>query len=81
MAGELYALLAAITFPLSNTIFRKIDKKFSPLEINSVRTTIGAITFVILVVLLGFLPEITSFHLELQILLILILSSLFSLDS
>lgn len=46
MAGELIAILAAVTFPLSNALFKKVDMFVTPAQINAIRTTIGAITFI-----------------------------------
>jgi len=74
MAGELLAVGAAITFPLANAMFKKIDNLFTPSQINAIRTWIGAISFVIIILLFNqwrFLSLVSSS------LLILLLISIF----
>ena len=74
MAGELLALATAITFPLANAMFKKIDNLFTPSQINAIRTSIGAISFIILILLFNqwkFLSLVSSS------LLILLLISIF----
>ena len=48
MAGEWIAILAVLTFVISNVIFRKTEKEASPTFINFIRTAIGTITFFLL---------------------------------
>jgi len=71
MAGEILALLASITFPLSNAIFRYVDTHVTPAQINAIRTTIGAITFIILFVLMDQWNSLEGLNLELLIILLL----------
>lgn len=51
MAGELLAIIASVTFPLSNALFKKVDKYVTPAQINAIRTTIGAITFLGIIII------------------------------
>lgn len=48
MAGEWIAILAVLTFVVSNVIFRRTEKEASPTFINFIRTAIGTITFFLL---------------------------------
>ena len=48
MAGELTAILAILTFVVSNVIFRKTEHEASPAYINFFRTGIGTLTFFII---------------------------------
>ncbi len=62
MAGELLAVATAITFPLANALFKKVDDLFTPSQINAIRTSIGALFFVLFILLndqlkfLGLIP-------------------------
>ncbi len=74
MAGELLALATAITFPLANAMLKKIDNLFTPSQINAIRTSIGAISFVVFILIFNqwkFLPLVSTS------LLILLLISIF----
>ncbi len=53
MTGELIAILAVLTFVVSNVLFRKTERDASPAFINFFRTAIGTITFIVLAVVLG----------------------------
>ena len=53
MTGELIAILAVLTFVISNVIFRKTERHASPVFINFFRTAIGTITFIMVSVILG----------------------------
>ena len=48
MAGEWIAILAVLTFVVSNVISRRTEKEASPTFINFIRTAIGTITFILL---------------------------------
>jgi drug/metabolite transporter (DMT)-like permease len=48
MSGEWIAILAVLTFVISNVLFRRTEKEASPTFINFIRTLIGTITFFIL---------------------------------
>jgi len=75
MAGEWIAILASLSFVLSNILFRKVDSEASPTFINSFRTFVGVITFVLIAVIYGFFYQI--FDLSVVIWLLLILSFIF----
>lgn len=70
MDGRIFAVLAVVCFATSNSMIRKVEKIASPLQINAVRTTIGAITFVIAVAIMGFFVEIFTFSYKIWLLLI-----------
>lgn len=70
MDGRIYAVLAVVCFATSNSMIRKVEKIASPLQINAVRTTIGAITFVIAIAIMGFFLEIFTFSYKIWLLLI-----------
>ncbi len=53
MTGELIAILAVLTFVVSNVLFRKTERYASPVFINFFRTAIGTLTFIVLAVILG----------------------------
>ncbi len=46
MVGEEIAIAAALTFPLSNAMFKKVDTIITPTQINTIRSTFGALTFI-----------------------------------
>ncbi|PWI47483.1 hypothetical protein CEE45_11755 [Candidatus Heimdallarchaeota archaeon B3_Heim] len=74
MAGEILAVATAITFPLANAMFKKVDNLFTPSQINAIRTSVGAIFFVLFILILDqwkFLPLVTTG------LLVLLLVSIF----
>ncbi|MFX0002077.1 MAG: DMT family transporter [Candidatus Hodarchaeota archaeon] len=71
MLGELIAILAVLTFVVSNVIFRKTENQASPTFINFFRTAIGTITFLLIVLFLNMLNLIIIIPWELWILLIL----------
>ncbi|MHA1611279.1 MAG: DMT family transporter [Promethearchaeota archaeon] len=75
MPGELIAILATLTFVLSNIIFRKTEHDTSPIFINTFRTLIGVLTFILIAWVSGVLYLI--FQLSWQIWLWLILSFVF----
>ena len=70
MDGRIFAVLAVVCFATSNSMIRKVEKIASPLQINAVRTTIGAITFVLAVVIMGFFLEMFTFSYKIWLLLI-----------
>ena len=53
MTGELIAILAVLTFVVSNVLFRKTERDASPVFINFFRTAIGTLTFIVVAVVLG----------------------------
>ena len=53
MTGELIAILAVLTFVVSNVLFRKTERYASPVFINFFRTAIGTLTFIMVSVILG----------------------------
>ena len=75
MAGEIIAILAVLTFVVSNVLFRKTEREASPFFINFFRTAIGMLTFLIIAVVLGLISYI--FLLPLSLWLMLFLSFLF----
>lgn len=58
MLGELLALLFVFCFVSSNAIFRKVETRLSPSQINAFRTTIGAISFLLFTVVIGVFGQI-----------------------
>ena len=70
MAGELFAVATAITFPLANAMFKKVDNLFTPSQINAIRTSIGAISFVILILIFDQLKFLSLVSTSLLILLL-----------
>ncbi|MFW9924638.1 MAG: DMT family transporter [Candidatus Thorarchaeota archaeon] len=75
MIGELLAIGSVLSFVTSNAIFKRIDTKVSPSQINAFRTIIGAITYIIIAAIIGKIGLIFSF--PWQIWLWLILSFIF----
>jgi drug/metabolite transporter (DMT)-like permease len=75
LAGELIAILAVLTFVISNVLFRKTEHEASPSFINFFRTGIGMLTFIIIAVVLGIISYI--FLLPLTLWMMLFLSFLF----
>ncbi|MFX1494733.1 MAG: DMT family transporter [Promethearchaeota archaeon] len=69
MAGEWIAIIAVLTFVGSNVIFRRTEKKASPIFINFIRTTIGTITFLLLSFIFNIFSKIFVLPWELWILL------------
>ncbi|MHA1975440.1 MAG: DMT family transporter [Candidatus Hodarchaeales archaeon] len=74
MAGELLAIATAITFPLANALFKKVDNLFTPSQINAIRTSIGAIFFVLFIVIFD---QLKFLGLVSTSLLVLLLVSIF----
>jgi drug/metabolite transporter (DMT)-like permease len=75
LAGEILAILANLTFALSNVIFRKVDRQISPTYINTFRTSFGLITFYLIAAFSGLIPKI--FLLSAQLWLLLLSSIIF----
>ena len=71
MAGELTAILAVLTFVVSNVIFRKTEHEASPAYINFFRTGIGTLTFFIMAIILNIFVMIFLIPLEIWIILII----------
>ncbi len=75
MTGEIIAILAVLTFVVSNVLFRRTENHTSPSFINFFRTGIGTITFIAITVVLGIFTQI--FLLPWTLWVILFLSFLF----
>jgi drug/metabolite transporter (DMT)-like permease len=75
MLGEIIAILAVLTFVVSNVIFRKTELEASPIFINLFRTITGMITFFLLSLFLNIFHHI--FVLPFEIWLLLFISFLF----
>lgn len=71
MAGELIAIIAVLTFVVSNVIFRKTEYDTSPVYINFFRTGIGTLTFIIIALILNVFVKAFLVPLEIWILLII----------
>ncbi|MBD3189186.1 MAG: EamA family transporter [Candidatus Heimdallarchaeota archaeon] len=61
MLGKILAIVSVILFVSSNALFRRIDQEVTPVQINAVRTGIGAITFIIIGLIIGQFSQIFSF--------------------
>jgi drug/metabolite transporter (DMT)-like permease len=75
MTGEEIAIAAALTFPLSNAMFKKVDRILTPTQINAIRTTFGALTFFTLFLIFGLYEYLDAIPFD--IIFILILSIVF----
>ena len=75
MAGEFIAILAVLTFVISNVIFKRAEHEASPTFINLVRTTIGTLTFFMLAII--FNVFFLVFLLPWELWLILLISFIF----
>jgi len=75
MAGEIIALLAVLTFVVSNVFFRRTESHASPSFINFFRTGIGTLTFIAIAIVLSIFTQI--FLLPWFLWVILFLSFLF----
>ena len=71
MVGEIIAVLAVLTFVISNVLFRKTERHASPSFINFIRTGIGTLTFIIIAVVFGIFTYIFLLPWDLWILLYL----------
>ena len=71
MAGELTAIIAVLTFVVSNVIFRKTEHDTSPVYINFFRTVIGTLTFIIIALILNVFVKAFLIPWEIWILLII----------
>ena len=70
MLGEVIAILAVLTFVVSNVIFRKTEHEASPTFINFFRTAVGTLTFILITIFLNQLNLIFIIPWELLMLLI-----------
>ena len=70
MAGEIIAVSSILCFVISNVMIRKVESVASPAQINAVRTTTGAITFVIAALILNVFREMFTFSSNIWILLL-----------
>ncbi len=75
MAGEFIAILAVLTFVISNVIFKRAEHEASPTFINFVRTAIGTLTFFMLAIIFNIFFLV--FLLPWELWLILFISFLF----
>lgn len=71
MLGELIAISAVLTFVGSNAIFRKAEHEVSPVFINFIRTGIGTLTFILIILSLNQITLVFMIPWELWLLLIL----------
>ena len=71
MAGELLAIGTAITFPLANAFFKKVDHLFTPAQINAIRLSIGAISFIIFILIFDQWKMVSLVGLSLLIVLLI----------
>ena len=75
MSGEWIAIIAVLTFVISNVLFRRTEGEASPTFINFVRTLIGTITFFILAFIFNVFFQI--FQLPFTLWIILFISFIF----
>ncbi len=75
LLGEMISLVAIFSFVTSNAMFRKVETEVSPSMINAFRTSLGAITFIILGSFSNQLGTILLFSFEL--ILVLMISIVF----
>ena len=71
MSGEWIAIIAVLTFVISNVLFRRTETEASPTFINFVRTSVGTITFLILSIIFNVFFQIFLLPFELWIILII----------
>ncbi len=71
MAGELTAIIAVLTFVISNVIFRKTEHDSSPTYINFFRTGIGTLTFILMGLFLNLFIKVFLIPWEIWMLLII----------
>ncbi|MHA1994497.1 MAG: DMT family transporter [Candidatus Hodarchaeales archaeon] len=71
MAGEILAVATAITFPLANALFKKVDNLFTPSQINAIRTSVGAIFFVLFILIFDQLKFLSLVTISLLVLLLI----------
>ena len=74
MAGELLAVATAITFPLANAMFKKVDNLFTPSQINAIRTSIGAVSFVVFILIFNQVKYLSLVSTSLLVLLLVSIS-------
>ncbi len=70
MLGEFISILAVLTFVGSNVIFRQTEREVSPAFINFFRTSIGTLTFLLIILLINQYNLIFIIPWELWLLLI-----------
>ncbi len=61
MLGELFAIGATLCFVLSNAIFKRVDTKVSPSQINAFRTIVGFLTYLFISLIIGQFTTIFQF--------------------
>lgn len=71
MAGEIIAIIAVLSFVISNVIFRKTEHDTNPVYINFFRTGIGTISFFIIAIVLNIFIKIFLIPWEIWIILII----------
>jgi drug/metabolite transporter (DMT)-like permease len=69
MDGRIIGVLAIVCFSVSNSMFRKVERAASPSQINAFRTTLGAITFVIIAAVMGLFADVAKFSYKIWLLL------------
>lgn len=74
--ADLYPLLGAASWAVSSAIIRKLEEFGSPAQLNFIRTSIGAVLFILHVIIIGKLESL--FDISLLILFYLVLSVLFN---
>ncbi|MHA1910840.1 MAG: DMT family transporter [Candidatus Kariarchaeaceae archaeon] len=70
ISGEVLAFLSIISYVLSSAMFRKIETKVSPEQINAFRTTFGALSFIIFGFFLSLYGNLNMYSLSLIALLL-----------
>jgi len=70
ISGEILAFLSIISYVLSSAMFRKIETKVSPSQINAFRTTFGALSFIIIGVFLSLYGNLNMYSISLIALLL-----------
>jgi drug/metabolite transporter (DMT)-like permease len=69
MAGEFIAIIAILTFVISNVIFKRTEQEATPTFINFIRTGVGTLTFFIIAIIFNILPYIFLLPWELWVIL------------
>ena len=76
MYGEIMAILTNISFAISFVLARRIENDATPIFQNTIRSIIGFVTFLIICLSLGIFLQ--TFSLSLIIILVLMMSILFT---
>ncbi len=70
ISGEIYAFLSIIAYVASSAMFRRIETKVSPSQINAFRTIFGALSFIVIGFFLSLYGNITMYSMSLIALLL-----------